>query len=222
MPEAAEETVVVDSPEELATDVVEDASEEEVVEDEVEEEDPKIKAKIEAAVTKAVTARVEAERKKNQENKTLRARIKALEPLETANKAKADADKTDLDRAVEELATLKTENAKLVRASLVSAVLDVYELPAKVLAQLEGDTAEELLESATEWAEDLGIERKDKPAPVRRKKTVPAADADGGLTPDAAKTPTIASQIAAATAAGDWKKVSGLKVLQLVAPPKKP
>ena len=207
MPEAAAvvEELETETPPE-GTETVEPEAVEVVEEEDDEDED------LPDDVDPKVKKLIEKQRKNNAENRKLRERAlaaeKALEPLQAAAKAKAQAEMTDLEKANARIEELTSENGGLKRETAVLQVSARYDLPERVLAKLEGTTAEELLASADEWAKDLGIERKDK-AP-RRTKVAPAELA-GGRNGDAGKTATLSEQIAAAELAKDYPKARALK-----------
>lgn len=118
--------------------------------------------------------------KVNAEARNLRKEVKRLREIEVAVKADEDAKKSDLDRAIARAEAAETKLKDAERQAAVMAVKDRFDLPAKVLAGLEGKSIDELIESAEEWAAELGIEDKTKRKP--RAKTDPK-DLNGGRDP---------------------------------------
>ena len=133
--------------------------------------------------------------KTNAEARNLRKEVKRLREIEVKVKADEDAQKSDLDKAIAraEAAELRLKEAE--RQAAVLAVKDRFDLPAKVLAGLEGNSLEELIESAEEWALELNIEDKSK---TRKRKSTDPKNLDGGRKPNdpAASGRTVESVVA--------------------------
>lgn len=115
--------------------------------------------------------------KKNQENKSLRDRLKQLKEYEAKMKDEEDKNKSSEERFAE-VAQAKTKVERdLWRAT---AAWSAGLTPAQA-KRLVGDTPEELAEDAKALAEELGLtqEEDDIPAPRRRPKEL-----RGGASPD--------------------------------------
>ena len=119
--------------------------------------------------------------KVNAEARNLRKEVKRLKDIEALVQADEDAKKSDLDKAIARADAAEARLKEADQRAAVLAVKDRFDLPAKVLAGLEGTTLEELIESAEEWAEELGIEDKSKRKTPR--KTDPK-ELDGGRKPN--------------------------------------
>lgn len=119
--------------------------------------------------------------KANREANALRREVKRLKEIEARVKAEDDSKKSDLDKAVARAEAAEAALKDSERNLAIATVKDRFDLPAKVLAGLEGSTVEELIESAEEWATELGIEDKSKRKP--RQKPV-AKDLNGGRDPN--------------------------------------
>jgi hypothetical protein len=120
--------------------------------------------------------------KVNSEAKNLRKEVKRLREIEAKVLADEEASRSETDKAIAraEAAEKKLRDKEL--EGTTEAIKARFDLPAKVLDKLEGENAEELIASAEEWAEALGLEDKTKPA-KKAKAKVKAEELDGGTDP---------------------------------------
>lgn len=112
--------------------------------------DPKVKAKIDRA---------------NREAKSLRDRIKELEPLAAELKKVRDGEKSELTRAQEALAEREAEVKRLTVSNLRRDAALSAGLPSEFVEFLTGETEEEVAEQAKKLAKHL------KPAEPPKPKT---------------------------------------------------
>lgn len=162
-------------------------------------------------------------KKNGNEAKNLRARLKEAEkaaaealkeltPLKAKAKADAEKDMTDLDLANARIKDLLEETTTLRRATWMAEVDKRWDLPKRAKDSLVGDTPEEFMAAADEWAADLGLERLDKSP--RRTKAAPT-ELSGGR--NAGKEPalTAAQQLAKAVEEKDFRRAAQIKASQL-------
>lgn len=180
-------------------------------EDEEDDDEP------DSADLKAALEYWQGKAKKNgNEARNLRTAKKDLEaqltPLQQAARERELSEMKDIDAANATINDLRATVEKLTKENGLAAVTSRYDLPARVLAKLEGDTPEALLVSADGWAKDLGIERKDtKP----RRTKAPAQELAGGRDPEGSKTASIADQLKEAERTKDFNAMRILKARQV-------
>ena len=96
---------------------------------------------------------LDAERKARRDAET---RLKELEPLAKAAQERADAEKTDLQKANESLATERDARSKAEAALLRFNVAAEKNIPTKLVRFLVGDTKDEIEASADALLAELG------------------------------------------------------------------
>jgi hypothetical protein len=137
------------------------------------------------------------------------ARVKELEPLAAKARELEEAGKTELQRLTEQLTTAQAD-ATAARGELLRlTVATAKGLPAKLAARLQGDTEEDLAADA----DALLAAFPTAPTPPGARTPLEA------LRPGALPTPpepSLAEQIAAAEAAGEWATARRLKTAQLL------
>lgn len=80
---------------------------------------------------------------------------KAAEALEQADKARADAELSEMERLKKQLDEIKAEADRLRRAELQRQAAEKHKLPASLATRLQGETLEELEADAEELAKTL-------------------------------------------------------------------